>query len=123
LQVDPSLADDVDLFYELTLGSQPIGYRGVHPGVDVEANVVQLQAAVHTALEQMQPTPTSALQRKIWTAVNRAAGTLAYNLGQYRASRRLLVQALRLQPSLLRQRSVASAVVKSWLKPDSRGRA
>jgi glycosyltransferase involved in cell wall biosynthesis len=122
LQADPSLAEDMDLFYELALGSQPIGYRGVHPGVDVEANVVQLQAAVQTALEQMQPAPRAELQRKIWTAVNRAAGTLAYNLGQYRASRRLLVRALRLQPSLLGQRSVASAVVKSWLKPASGGR-
>jgi glycosyltransferase involved in cell wall biosynthesis len=50
---DPSLALDLDFFYELVLGDQLVGYRGVSQIQGFDENVSRLQALVHDAADSL----------------------------------------------------------------------
>jgi glycosyltransferase involved in cell wall biosynthesis len=109
--IDPSLADDLDLFYELALGAQPIGQRGTKTGLDFarrEADVRQLLTSIFSG----EKTASKSLQRKTIVTAWYALALVAYNFQSYHYSRHFLCQLWHYNPlSFLIRR-----VIVLWLR-------
>jgi glycosyltransferase involved in cell wall biosynthesis len=123
LQADPSLAEDLDLFYDLALGSQPTGYRGTREHLDFDgasAGVELLLTVVRAGLGQRP------VVRVAQRTAYKALGLVAYNTGHYRDCRRYLLKALRQHPSVWLDRLVIGDLLKSVIRqrwpPDSQTR-
>ena len=117
LEVDPTLADDIDLFYELALGNQPAGYRGTSQHLNLEANARQIE----TLLAEIFATENlglQAIQSSVYGTAYYALGLLAYNTGQYAWSRRYLAKALRNRPGLAKDPHLSKTLAKSFLGAD-----
>lgn len=106
LHIDPSLADDLSLFYELALGSQPLGYRGTPHQLDLAANADAMEILL-THLFRAPVSPSlAALSRRVRGNAYRAFGLLSYHTGDFAVSRRYLVRALRTNPRLVQSPDV-----------------
>ncbi|MCO5199179.1 MAG: glycosyltransferase [Anaerolineae bacterium] len=115
LRVDPTLATDESLFYELALGTQPVGRRTPAAVRKHLSGFVRQIEIVLTALE------TSGLPLKI---CREASGTayyalslVAYNAGEPALSRQCATKAVRLRPDLVRERLLLTNLGKSMLGP------
>ena len=113
LQVDPTIALDLTLFYDLALGIQPQGYRGTTFQLDLENNAVQIN---HMLLEVFNSPLASKLQpirRQAYSTAYFALGLVAYNTGQLSFARRFLIRATRFRPELWLNGQVFGNIVKS----------
>ncbi len=115
LQTDPSLAIDLDFFYELGLGSQQVGYRGVSDVQDQEGNVLRLEKCVH-ALPNT-PDMSSVRNQAIGTS-EYALGLITYGSGRRSASRRFFFKAIVYRPGLLFDIRLISNYFKSFIHRD-----
>lgn len=115
LQVDPSIAGDINLFYELGLGAQPIGYRGTGQNLAFQDNILDLKSILQDVFRPPLSEPLAGLQRRTWGTAYYALGLLAYNLGQLSTSRRYLISALRLRPDLTPDKRAAGILLKSLM--------
>jgi hypothetical protein len=113
LIADPSLAQDASLYYELALGSQPLGYRGTKHSLNLRKNAGSLVEALESLFDKEQS--ISHLKRDVLAAVHQAIGMAAYSVGDFRSSRRYLCQAVLRQPSSLRDRGMASIFIRSFI--------
>jgi len=114
--IDPSLAIDLDLFYELTFGSQPPGHRGTIHGFDLEQNIQLVTNMLEKIFEKQAS--IAALRRKTFGTANYAMGLVAYNLNRQDLSRNLLRQAIVYMPVLLLVKKAFLVMVKSYLNPN-----
>jgi glycosyltransferase involved in cell wall biosynthesis len=119
LQVDPSVALGLDLFYALAHGTQPLALRGTAKHLDLAANAGAITALVDRvcAAPGVSVSPEAALG----TAYH-ALGLVAYNTRHFALSRRYLARAARYRPRLLRDRTVVGDLAKSLVAPFIPGR-
>jgi glycosyltransferase involved in cell wall biosynthesis len=115
LEVDPTLATDLDLFYELALGSQPPGYRGTSHDLDIEENAQRVGGLLKAAFDLPREPNLLKFRRQVYGTAQCALALAAYNAGQRSISRRLLIKALRSRPDLWRNRLVVGDLAKSLL--------
>ncbi|MEZ5317449.1 MAG: glycosyltransferase family 2 protein [Vicinamibacterales bacterium] len=113
IAIDPDLASDLDLFYDLALGAQPAGHRGTATGLDLDANAARIGTLVADVAARPGAGPW---RRALRATACRALGLAAYNTRHYRASRRFLASAVYYQPRLLGNQLVAGDLVKSFLR-------
>jgi glycosyltransferase involved in cell wall biosynthesis len=115
LQADPSLSTDINLYYELALGAQPLGFRGTAQRLDLEQNAENLKKALlEVFLPPLTPEMRRVRRRTIGTAYH-ALGLAAYYLGSGNLSRRNLLLALRFRPELVWNNQVLSVLAKSFI--------
>lgn len=95
LAIDPSLAQDSDLFYELALGTQPLGYRGSDQQRDL--NVARI-AWLLGQLSVQGPHAGRPDQRQVAKTAWRALALAGYNLGDPAVARAALGRLLRANP-------------------------
>jgi glycosyltransferase involved in cell wall biosynthesis len=119
LQIDPTLATDLDFFYDLALGAQPVGYRGTSHrlSLDLENNALRVSEMLDGIFRLPAPTELKALRRQTFGMAYYALGLVAYNTGQRTLSRRYLATALSFRPDLWRNPLVAGNLVKSLVSP------
>ena len=79
LAADPSLAFDLDLFYELALGSQPSGYRDASSGAEVGENAAKMMALLKSVFERPAPPQLASLRRPAHGTAYYALGLVAYS--------------------------------------------
>jgi glycosyltransferase involved in cell wall biosynthesis len=104
LEIDPSLAADVDLFYELSLGTQPPGYRGTHHKIDLQANAKQIDRFLVETVSLMKDQFPPSLHRQVQGTAFYALGLVAFHQKQFPLGRDALGKALFFRPDLLRNR-------------------
>jgi glycosyltransferase involved in cell wall biosynthesis len=104
LAADPSLATDLAWFYDLALGSQPVGQRGSAANLELADNASKLEALVDGLGPDVRGTALKAI------------GLVAYNTGQYALSGRYLRLALAARPALASDPLVVGDLVKSWVR-------
>lgn len=114
-QVDPSLAVDLDLFYDLVLGTQPPGQRGALDQLDLGESARNIHTLLHAIFLPPIPPVLMQLRRLAHGTAYYALGLVAYNAGQRSLSRSFLLQALRLRPGLWRDSLVIGNLLKSFL--------
>jgi len=103
LAIDPSLAQDSDLFYELALGTQPLGYRGSDQQRDLSVARI---AWLLGQLSVQGPHAGRPDQRQVAKTAWRALALAGYNLGDPAVARAALGRLLRADP-----RSLADATL------------
>jgi glycosyltransferase involved in cell wall biosynthesis len=116
LRADPSIADDLALFYDLALGSQPAGYRGTATQLTLAANAEALLCMISDVVQRAGKTLGVRPSTLLGTALH-ALGLVAYNTGDYTLSRRFLARALYHRPVLARNRIVIGDLLKSFGRP------
>jgi tetratricopeptide (TPR) repeat protein len=112
LRVDPTLSEDLELFYELALGTQPMGNRGTVHRLDLKENAKRIASS----LEQAFRSPAIELRpwrRRAYGTAYYALGLVAYNVGEFSDSRRFLLKAMRILPTLCLSRVVVVSLFKT----------
>ena len=117
LQFDPALALDISLFYELALGTQPLGYRGSIHFLDMEENASEIEQLLYRLFRDPCPAAVKLLHAQVHSTAYSALGMAAYHTEQYALSRRYLPDAIRIQPELVRNRKLTGMWLKSLLGP------
>lgn len=112
LAVDPLLAIDLDFFYELGLGSQQVGFRGVSNVDDLEFNASQLEKLLNKLNTNFKLKP---LYRKAFGTAGYALGLIAYGFGERYISRKYFSKALLYRPELLLDSRLIGNYFKSFL--------
>ncbi len=112
LSADPSLATDLDLFYELALGTQPMGQRGTRSGLDLAGNAARLEALLGQVFDTREVSFPPYLRAQAFGAAYTALGLAAYNTGQFALSRAFLVRAVRARPALLIDRKFGATMLR-----------
>jgi glycosyltransferase involved in cell wall biosynthesis len=115
LHTDPSRAADIDLFYELGLGIQPVGYRGSKEKIDVAGNTQEVINLINHAFQLDLGDNIQHLKPKVYGTAYYALGLLAYNTEQLKLSRRYLWLAGKYRPSLWIRTNMPGLFLKSIL--------
>ncbi len=114
LIVDSSLVEDIDFYYELVLGTQPVGHRGVSDVQEFDANALQLQKLIDRAFSSPRITR---LKNRSYGYAFYALGLAAYNTKRRDLSRHFLLHAIGFLPRLLLDRRVILTLIKSCVHP------
>ncbi|HET9913897.1 MAG TPA: glycosyltransferase family 2 protein [Anaerolineales bacterium] len=114
LESDPALARDLGTFYELALGTQPMGYRGSTERVDIESNAGKIMNLLGETF-QSDHVGIQSLKRQVYGTASYAIGLCAYNMGQLALSRKYLGLAGKYRPELWFSSRLSSNWIKSWL--------
>jgi glycosyltransferase involved in cell wall biosynthesis len=115
IQIDPTLVDDLDLFYELALSSQPVGYRGSNEKIALENNAELITNMLKEMFNLPSASTLASLYRQVFGTAYYALGLVAYNTGNYYFSRRFLSKALYYRPDLWHDNRIMSNLIKSFL--------
>ncbi len=115
LRVDPTLARDLTLFYELALGSQPPGLRGSRQQIALRQNAERLEGLLDALFAPPAGSDILPLERTTRGTAAFGLGLAAYNTRELALSRRCLARALWLQPALLRDTRASANLLKSLL--------
>jgi glycosyltransferase involved in cell wall biosynthesis len=115
VQIDPTLVNDLDLFYELALSSQPLGYRGSSEKIGLVNNAELIINMLNEVFNLPFAPASSSLHRQVFGTAYYALGLVAYNTGNYYFSRRFLSKALYYRPDMWRDNRIISNLIKSFL--------
>ena len=124
LQTDPTLSIDLDLFYDLVMGSQPQGYRDTPIHLELEENAKRIDALLSEVFKPPVTPALKTLKYEVLGTAYYAIGLLAYNTNRLSMSRSYLFKALRYRPELWRDKAVTGNLVRtlagrkglSWLR-------
>jgi glycosyltransferase involved in cell wall biosynthesis len=113
LAIDPTLSTDLDLFYELAFGAQPVEFRQTAHGVDLEHNASALCELVNTVFRSPTAKLPKRVQDETFGTMYFAIGLVAYNIGEIDASRTHLLKALQYRLDLWRDPRMRGNLLKS----------
>lgn len=117
LQVDPTLSADLSLFYELALGSQPLGHRGTAYQLDTQGNASRVRTLLTAAFDLALAPALQPLFRRTLGTADYALGLVAYNTGHRSLSRRFFLSALCYRPELCCDTLMMGDLIKSFISP------
>ena len=109
---DPTLSLDLDLFYELALGSQSLGQRGLPGEPDLVASEMHITELLDSVF-QSPITQGEVQPRQAYGTAYYALGLVANQSGDYHLTRRYLTRALRNRPDLWRDTQFTKITLKS----------
>ena len=121
-QSDPSLAEDLNFFYDLALGAQPPGHRGESFQLDLAQNAARIERMLASIFDSSAGSQLQSTRRKAYGAAYHALGLAAYNTEQLALARPFLLRALRFKPELWRNRRVVGNLLKSLAGKNSLNR-
>ena len=116
LQIDSSLALDINFFFELALGAQPMGYRGVSHLQSFDENSFHLMHLVHQSVDSLLD---QTIRKQALGTVYLALGLASYNLGTRSMFRKYFLRALIYRPELLLDVDLVARYFKSFLSKTS----
>jgi glycosyltransferase involved in cell wall biosynthesis len=114
-EIDPTLTVDLDFFYELAFGTQPLGYRETAHEIELEKNIQLITKLLENVFKKQ--TALKPFRRRAFGTANYAMGLVAYNLYKRDLSRKLLFRAAACSPKLLLDKRMVFLVLKSYLNP------
>jgi hypothetical protein len=114
-QADPSLAEDLDLFYELALGVQPLGQRGLSGKLRLADNAAKIKALLEAIYQPPLNAEMAGHRARAFNMAYHALGLVAYNTGCDQLTARFLLIALRFRPSLPQLKRSGSLLLKTFL--------
>ena len=116
LLADPTIAENPDIFYELALGTQPPGYRGISSEhLALETNAKNLEKTLANVFAKNTDLELLSLRQRTYGTAYYAVGLLAYHNFLLRLARSYLWRALITWPQLGKQRQMWITLTKSML--------
>ena len=113
LMIDPTLSVDLDLFYDLALGTNATAHKDSMQSLDLEQCAKQILDMLVNVFDK-KPS-LKYLRRNTFGTANYAIGLRIYNTGRRDLSRRSLFRALTFSPKLLLDGKVVFALIKSYI--------
>lgn len=117
-QADPSLANDLDLFYELALGTQPLGQRGMPHQLELTSSAATIARLLEGVFDLPLDKELAEVRRRTYGTAYYALGLVAYNGAHYRLSRRFLLIAWRCWPGFWHNSKFMTTLLKSFVGRD-----
>jgi glycosyltransferase involved in cell wall biosynthesis len=93
LALNPNSPADLNLFYELALGTQPIGFRGTLSGIDLAQNAQHVEALLQEVFGDSSTENLRRSRSTIYGLAYYALGLVAYNLRHFDLSRQYMQRA------------------------------
>jgi hypothetical protein len=115
LHVNPALASNVDLFYELALGEQPLGYRNTSHELKFEQNATGVIDMLTAIFDSPEHPELNGIHHRTFATAYYALGLVAYNLNKRPSSRHYLLNAARQSPPLFRDRRFVGTLLKTFV--------
>jgi glycosyltransferase involved in cell wall biosynthesis len=112
----PAILTRLDTFYELALGDQPRGYRGVTSGLDIAKNGAELLQRLG-ALFDNGDSALQSLRRKAYGQAYLALTMLADQAGNWDQARGYMLRAIRAYPALFGDAAVRRRLAKLCAGP------
>ena len=115
IRTDPTLGENLDFYYELALGDQPMGFRGTSQVLNLQTNVehlVNIFAELETGTDQIGEKP---MYSRFLSKAYFAFGVLAYNVGEFNLSRLYMFRALKYRWRLITNKRFDSLFFKALL--------
>lgn len=112
--IDPSRSLDIDLFYELALGTQPVGRRGSAERLTLKENAEKIINLLDNVF-QVDPVGSRSLASQAYGIACYAIGLCAYNTGHLVLSRQYFQLASKYRPELILSYNLTANWLKSWL--------
>ncbi len=113
---DPFVGSDLDFFYELALGNQPVGYRGSDQQLELMKNAEKIEKLL---VKLFHIEPVEYIQEHVHVICGtafKAIGLAAYNTDQFALCRKYLIAAIKHQPVLLvKEKWILGNILKSFL--------
>ncbi len=116
IQVNPALSDDLGLFYDIALGTQPLGYRDTSLHLDLAKSAADLRSMLDTVFSHDCPPGVFKLRHAVYCTAYRALGLVAYNTGRFDLGWRFLFLSVRYRPRLVANRQIVGTILKALLK-------
>lgn len=114
LEVDPTLAADLDFYFALAVGGQSPGEGGRFDRFDYDAAAATLSLVLNAAFESVASGgPTAAVRRCAQATAAFALGLIAYGCGRSADARRALCAALWYSPSLALHRQFLATLARA----------
>jgi glycosyltransferase involved in cell wall biosynthesis len=113
LEIDTTLSLDLDLFYELALGTQPTGYRGTSRYLNLEENAEHIKRVLGIVFSSPLNPELEAVRRQTYGTAFYALGLAGYNTQSLRIGRSYLYAATRFRPELWLDRRLVGDLLKS----------
>jgi glycosyltransferase involved in cell wall biosynthesis len=113
LEVDPTLATDLDFFYDITLSDQSLGYKDAAQLLDIEHVMIAVQNILARVFSH--DSTILALRSKVYGTANYAMGLVAYNAGRRSLARNFLSKAIFYRSELLFDKLVVGNILRSFL--------
>jgi hypothetical protein len=117
LQVDPTIAVDLDFFYDLALGTQPVGLRGTTYRLHLDNNAANINSMLIEVFKSPGTRELKSLRRETYGTACFAVGLVAYNSRQFPLSKQFLSKALYYRPNLVGESRVMGNLIKSLISP------
>lgn len=114
--IDPSLAGDIDMYYELALGNQPPGYRGTRFRLNLENNASRLLQTLAEIFGPSAPPELQALRGEAFDAAHYTLLLVAYNTGKYHLCPRFMREAVGHNRAMLAHSGALSLTAKSFIR-------
>jgi glycosyltransferase involved in cell wall biosynthesis len=117
LRVDASLALDLNLFYDIALGSQPVGIRGTAQQLKLEQNARQIENLLQLVFEPPLDINLKRVRRQTYATSHFAIGLIAYNTQLRQFCRLHFLKAFYYRPALAFDRRLFANLLKSFVPP------
>ena len=115
LQIDPTLATDLDLFHDLAWGSLLVGLRVTLDKSQLENNAFKITCMLDKVFKLPFTEAQKSLRRITYGTAYFMLGLVAYNSQQLSLSKHFLSKALYFRPDLIRESRITGNLVKSLL--------
>ena len=115
LEIDPTLAKDIDFFYELAYGSQVPGFRETIRSLNLQQNsklITEMLIGVFDKYPNL-----SSLRRKTFGIAYYAIGLVAYNTKNSKLSKQFILKAFAFSPDFLLNRKAVSTMIRALMNP------
>jgi glycosyltransferase involved in cell wall biosynthesis len=116
LAVDPSLAMDLDFFYELALGQQPVGYRGAAKVDNFDENAACLESLMQDAAKAL---PDGSIGKQAQGTSYYALALVSFNAVMRSMFRPYFWKALKYRPDLVFRPELMITYLKSFVSRDN----
>ena len=115
LRVDPTISRELNFFFDLAMGAQPLGYRGTSKLLDLQSNAFYVKQMLSEVFDKATPSAEKRVKSNSYGTAYFALGLVAYNTGQFSLCRNYLFRALRYRPDLWQDSRVLGNILKSFL--------
>jgi glycosyltransferase involved in cell wall biosynthesis len=117
LQANPVISTEINFFYDLAMGSQPLGFRGTPQNLDLKTNAILIEKMLSQVFTDSKCSNNRLLRVQTYGTAYFALGLVAYNTGNFSLCRHFLFSALRFRPDLIGDMRVSGNILKSFLGP------
>jgi len=116
LSADASLSTNIDLFYDLSMGAQPVGYRGTDQNLNLDVNASDIDQVLSKTFSSAFISHQNTIKRKTYGTAYYALGLVSYHAHKRLKCRLYLLKAIQYRPELCFNSRYIGHLMRSFIK-------